>query len=90
MKTINVTFTDKEILQIAKVKGSQSWHDFILKLSEKKKHVLLCRTAGKHVIPIAYRRSTNQNRSYIHTRIAENKNQSEQHKNFIFRRGISN
>ena len=37
-----------------------------------------------------YQSSTNQNRSYIHTRIAENKNQSEQHKNFIFRRGISN
>ncbi|KKL16075.1 hypothetical protein LCGC14_2499230 [marine sediment metagenome] len=35
MKTINVTFTDKEIEQLTKKKGVLSWHDFIIELAEK-------------------------------------------------------
>ena len=34
MKTINVTFEDKEIERLEKKKGSLSWHDFILKTGE--------------------------------------------------------
>jgi hypothetical protein len=34
MKTINVTFTDEEHEILMRAKGSQNWHDFILKLAE--------------------------------------------------------
>jgi len=33
MKAINVTFEDKEIKQLEKLKGDLSWHDFIMKLA---------------------------------------------------------
>lgn len=36
MKTINETFTDEEFKQLQQAKGKQSWHDFILKLTEMK------------------------------------------------------
>jgi len=32
MKTINVTFTDKEYKKLNKKKKDQNWHDFILKI----------------------------------------------------------
>jgi len=30
MKTINVTFEDKEYERLVKKKGDKSWHDFIM------------------------------------------------------------
>jgi len=36
MKTINVTFDDKEYNALIKIKGESSWHDFIIKESEMK------------------------------------------------------
>ena len=30
MKTINVTFDDKEYEKLLKTKGKKSWHDFIM------------------------------------------------------------
>lgn len=30
MKTINVTFTDKEFKKLQKQKGSMQWHEFII------------------------------------------------------------
>ncbi|MFW9968765.1 MAG: hypothetical protein ACFFDF_01105 [Candidatus Odinarchaeota archaeon] len=35
MKTINVTFEDKEHQKLAEKKGELSWHEFILKLIDK-------------------------------------------------------
>ncbi|MGQ9624787.1 MAG: hypothetical protein ACUVT9_05390 [Candidatus Bathycorpusculaceae bacterium] len=35
MKTVNVTFTDEEFQKILEAKGNVSWHDFILKMSER-------------------------------------------------------
>lgn len=35
MKTINVTFDDKEHQSLEETKGDLSWHDFILKLLKK-------------------------------------------------------
>ncbi len=35
MKSLYVTFEDEEFAKLQKVKGSQSWHDFILLLAEK-------------------------------------------------------
>jgi len=35
MKNINVTFEDEEIKELTKAKGKLSWHDFIMKLTEK-------------------------------------------------------
>ena len=37
MKTLNITFTDEEYERLNEVKESTglSWHDFILKLSDK-------------------------------------------------------
>jgi len=32
MKTINVTFDDKEYKELKKKKGSKSWHDFIMSI----------------------------------------------------------
>lgn len=32
MKTINVTFEDREYKDLTKIKGELSWRDFILKL----------------------------------------------------------
>jgi len=32
MKTINVTFEDREHEELVKKKGKLSWHDFIMKL----------------------------------------------------------
>ena len=37
MKTINVTFEDKEYEQLKKKKGEQSWHDFIIEAAKKTK-----------------------------------------------------
>jgi len=37
MKTINVTFEDKEIEAIREKKGEQSWHDFIMDCTGEKK-----------------------------------------------------
>lgn len=37
MKTINVTFEDKEIEQLEKKKDGLSWRDFILSLANIKK-----------------------------------------------------
>jgi predicted CopG family antitoxin len=34
MKTINVTFEDKEIEHLEKIKDGSSWRDFILKLAK--------------------------------------------------------
>ena len=34
MKTINVTFEDKEYKKLIKKKGKLSWHNFIMKLIE--------------------------------------------------------
>ena len=36
MKTINVTFEDREYKKLVKKKGNLSWHDFIMKLCEEK------------------------------------------------------
>ncbi len=36
MKTINVTFSDEEHELLVEAKGDTSWHDFVLKLLEKK------------------------------------------------------
>jgi len=36
MKTINVTFEDKEIKDLEEIKGNLSWRNFILKLLEIK------------------------------------------------------
>lgn len=35
MKTINVTFEDKEHKKLIEIKGETSWHDWIIKLSEE-------------------------------------------------------
>jgi predicted CopG family antitoxin len=35
LKSINVTFEDKEYEQLLKVKNDLSWHDFILQLVKK-------------------------------------------------------
>ena len=32
MKNVNVTFTDEEHAELLKVKGKNSWHDFIISL----------------------------------------------------------
>ena len=37
MKTINVTFSDKEYEKLSKVKGKMNWHNFILILIETDK-----------------------------------------------------
>lgn len=37
MKTINVTFEEKEHKKLTEEKGEQSWHEFILKLIDKDK-----------------------------------------------------
>ena len=37
MKTINVTFSDEEHQFLIEMKGETSWHDFILKMSRKRK-----------------------------------------------------
>ena len=34
MKTINETFTDEEYKKLIKVKGKNTWHDFIFKFIE--------------------------------------------------------
>lgn len=36
MKTINVTFDDKEYKELKQRKGKLSWHDFIIKNNLKK------------------------------------------------------
>ena len=36
MKTINVTFEDKEIKDLEEIKGNLSWRNFIIKLLEIK------------------------------------------------------
>jgi len=38
MKTINVTFTDKEYKQLITMKQDFNWHNFILKLVERGYH----------------------------------------------------
>jgi len=35
MKSISVTFEDKEFKDLLKAKGELSWHDFIMQLVEK-------------------------------------------------------
>ena len=35
MKTINITFDDKEYHALIKIKGETSWHDFIMGLTNK-------------------------------------------------------
>ena len=35
MKTINVTFEDKEFKELEKKKGSQNWREFIKECSQK-------------------------------------------------------
>jgi|WetSurMetagenome_2_1015567.scaffolds.fasta_scaffold1823660_1 predicted CopG family antitoxin len=37
MKTINETFTDEEFQKLQTVKGEKSWHDFVLKLVDRRK-----------------------------------------------------
>ena len=37
MKTINVTFEDKDYQKLIKKKGTLSWREFILKLTNEKK-----------------------------------------------------
>ena len=37
MKTINVTFEDKEFQQLNKIKGDINWREFILQLNNKLK-----------------------------------------------------
>jgi len=39
MKTINVTFDDKEYKELIKIKGETSWHDFIIQKSTEQKEV---------------------------------------------------
>lgn len=39
MKTINVTFEDKEHKKLIEKKRDLSWHDFILKLTDKNKEI---------------------------------------------------
>lgn len=34
MKTINVTFEDKEYKELTKKKGDKSWHDFIMGIED--------------------------------------------------------
>ena len=34
MKTINVTFEDKEYKELVKKKGEKTWHDFIIENAE--------------------------------------------------------
>ena len=34
MKTVNETFSDEEFKQLNKKKGKNSWHDFIMLLTE--------------------------------------------------------
>jgi len=36
MKQIRETFTDEEFERLKKAKGTQTWHDFILILAERK------------------------------------------------------
>lgn len=36
MKSVNVVFEDEEFEALLKVKGTKSWHDFILRLIEVK------------------------------------------------------
>ncbi len=36
MKRIYITFEDQEHRQLTKAKGQQSWHDFVMKLTEAK------------------------------------------------------
>lgn len=36
MKTINITFENKEFENLKRKKGKKSWHDFILKIEEQK------------------------------------------------------
>jgi len=48
MKTINVTFDEKEIKKLKKLKGKQSWREFILNLTqEDDRHVINCREVVK-------------------------------------------
>ena len=35
MKTINVVFTDEEHKALMRMKGKQSWHDFIMKCAKR-------------------------------------------------------
>ncbi|KKK45235.1 hypothetical protein LCGC14_0810570 [marine sediment metagenome] len=35
MKTINVSFEDKEFEELTNKRGGLTWHDFIIKLAEK-------------------------------------------------------
>jgi len=35
MKTINITFENKEFEELLKKKNGESWHDFIMQLIEK-------------------------------------------------------
>ena len=37
MKTLNITFEDKEYNLLKKEKGNLSWHDLIIKLVKEKK-----------------------------------------------------
>jgi len=37
MKTINITFEDKEFESLIKKKGDVSWHDFIMQLTNIKR-----------------------------------------------------
>jgi len=39
MKTVNVVFENEEFEALVEVKGTKSWHDFILELKERKKDV---------------------------------------------------
>lgn len=34
MRTVNIVFENKEFEALVKVKGTKSWHDFILTLSQ--------------------------------------------------------
>ena len=36
LRTINVTLTEKEFQKLQSAKGKKNWHDFILKLADKK------------------------------------------------------
>lgn len=40
MKTINVTFENKEHEELQRKKGDMSWHDWIIKLSQNNKEDL--------------------------------------------------
>lgn len=35
IKAVNVYFSKKEIIDLKKLKGKQSWHDFIIRLSKQ-------------------------------------------------------